>query len=189
MPDTLHYLKNKEIDFAQWDQCLQQADNGIIYGFSFYLNAMCPGWDAIVLNDYEAVFPMPWRKKYGIYYLYQPFLTAQLGLFGKNINADLLEHFLDKIPGKFRYWDISLNHNNNFNLRDYSLFPRTNLVLDLSKTYFQLHAGYKQTTKRNLKKSINHLSAVTKEVAVEDVVYLSKKQDWVKNGNISKNDY
>ena len=83
--DVLH----KEIDFIKWDNCISNAPNGLIYGYSYYLDHMASQWDALVLNDYEAVMPLTWNRKYGIHYLYQPFLTAQLGVFGKNIIAEL----------------------------------------------------------------------------------------------------
>jgi hypothetical protein len=46
------------------------------------------------------VMPLPWKKKYGIYYLTQPFLTAQLGVFGKMITPVILEDFLNAIPSR-----------------------------------------------------------------------------------------
>ena len=65
--------------------------NGFIYGYSFYLDHMAKHWDALVSGDYEAVMPLTWNRKYGIYYLYQPFLAAQLGVFGASINAATVE--------------------------------------------------------------------------------------------------
>ena len=33
-------------------------------------------WDALVLDDYAAVMPLTWRRKYGTRYLYQPAFTT-----------------------------------------------------------------------------------------------------------------
>ena len=63
----------------------------------------------LCLNDYEAVMPLTWNKKYGFYYLYQPAFTASLGVFGKNIDEQLVEEFLEAIPAKFKLIEISLN--------------------------------------------------------------------------------
>ena len=92
----LYYKQRKEIDEAKWDKCISKASNGLIYAYSYYLDGMADNWDALVLNDYEVVMPLPWRKKFGFYYLYQPAFTAQLGLFGRDINKELVpvEHFL-----------------------------------------------------------------------------------------------
>ena len=107
-PFNIRYLAHDEIDTTKWDQCIGHAPNGLIYGYSYYLNQMSKQWDALVLNDYEAVMPLTWNRKYRISYLYQPFLTAQLGVFGQGISSDLLEAFLLAIPAKFSYWDFYL---------------------------------------------------------------------------------
>ncbi len=54
---------------------------------------MAKQWDALVWNDYEAVMPLTWNRKYGIAYLYQPFLTAQLGVFGNDITPQITGSF------------------------------------------------------------------------------------------------
>jgi hypothetical protein len=107
---------------------------------------MCTSWDALVLRNYEAVFPLPYRSKWGIHYLYQPFLTAQLGLFGEGITKDLLLQFLNTIPPKFKYWDFPLNHGNLFTLETYPLYQRMNYVLDLNKPYEELYAHFRDNT-------------------------------------------
>ncbi|WP_315816464.1 hypothetical protein [Paraflavitalea speifideaquila] len=56
----------------KWDRCIADAPNGLIYGYSFYLDKMADNWDGLVLNNYEAVMPLPWKKKWGIYYLAHP---------------------------------------------------------------------------------------------------------------------
>ena len=100
---SVSYLQNANIDKVKWDKCIDTASNGLIYAYSFYLDAMAKHWDALVMNDYEAVMPVTWNKKYGVHYLYQPFLCASLGLFGKHINREMLSAFLNKIPKRFKY--------------------------------------------------------------------------------------
>ena len=63
--NQIKYLQYKEIDKAKWDVCITNAPNGLIYGYSFYLDCMARRWDALVLGDYEAVMPLTWNKKYG----------------------------------------------------------------------------------------------------------------------------
>ena len=121
MREGIHYVKRQEVNATKWDRCIDQASNGLIYAYSFYLDTMTDSWDALVLNDYEALMPLPWKKKYGIHYLYPPAFTAQLGLFGNAINADLLSGFFRAVPKNFRYWDFPLNHQNLFALEDYPL--------------------------------------------------------------------
>ena len=67
------YLQNHEIDYDRWDSCVSSSDNRLIYAFSWYLDLVCRDWDALVYNDYQAVFPLPKRRKWSIEYIYQPF--------------------------------------------------------------------------------------------------------------------
>src|SRR5262245_56125332 len=121
---SISYLTNEQINMKEWDACIETAPNGQVYAYSVYLNRMAKNWDALVLNNYEAVMPLTWNKKYGIHYLYQPPFTACLGVFGKEVNANLLEEFLSHIPDKFRYWDIYLNQGNHFSLEKFNLYER-----------------------------------------------------------------
>ena len=173
---NIRYLTNQQIDKNKWDNCIEKAGNGLIYGFSFYLDQMAKNWDALVLNDYEAVMPLTWNKKYGIHYLYQPFLTAQLGLFGNNINSEILELFLKAIPAKFQYWDIYLNHENVFALEKFNLYQRSNYVLSLNKSYDQLYSNYRENIQRNIKKALQAGCTVQKDFEAEKVIELAVAQ-------------
>lgn len=170
---SINYLKRKEIDATKWDDCIADATNGLIYGYSFYLDHLATNWDALVLNDYEAVMPLPWRRKWGIAYLYQPFLTAQLGLFGKKVTVPMLENFLRAIPKTFLCWDFPLNYQNLFGLSDFKLYQRSNYVLLLNKPYEDLYKGYNENLRRNLKKSKANNCIAKPDVPLEDIVVLT----------------
>lgn len=182
---TITYLEQKEIDKQAWDRCIDDAPNGLIYAYSFYLDAMADHWDGLVLNDYEAVMPLPWRKKSGIYYLYQPFLTAQLGLFGNTINGALLELFFKAIPSKFKLWEFSLNHQNKFEFGRFTLFQRTNYVLNLQQPYEILYNNYRENSRRNIRKCIQYGCYVKKDIDINGIIELNKLQA----KNSSEKDY
>ena len=147
-----------------------------MYGYSFYLDAMAKNWDALILDDYAAVMPLTFKKKYGVYYLYQPFFTACLGVFGNNISADMVEEFLNTIPPKFRYWDIYLNHGNYFQLNSFELYQRVNYVLDLSKSYDIIYEAYRDNIKRNIKKARQLKCIIKKSVHIDEVINLAQQQ-------------
>ena len=132
----IKYITHQQIDKTKWDECIQQSLNPLIYGYSWYLDQSAPNWDALVLDDYEAVFPLTHGRKYFINYLYQPLITQQLGLFYKNlIGAEELENFIKAIPKKFRFVDIALNEANYFESENISIKKRKNYLLDLEKSY------------------------------------------------------
>ena len=180
---NIQYLSHQQIDKAKWDDCINKATNGLVYAYSFYLDNMAKNWDALVLskefhseNDYDVVMPLTWNKKYDIHYLYQPFLTAQLGVFGKTINAELVEAFLKTIPAKFKYWDISMNNENVFDLNNFKLNQRSNFVLDLNKPYENLYKGYKENIQRNMRKAEQAGCTVQKDFDVKKVIELALQQ-------------
>jgi len=152
-PSNIQHITRDKIDIVKWNKCIDKAGNGLIYAYSYYLDHMARHWDALMLNDYEAVMPLTWNKKYGIAYIYQPFLTAQLGLFGENISSGLLEDFLKSIPLKFKYWDFYLNHGNVFALNNFSLYQRANYVLNLNRPYEEISKGYRENIVRNIRKA------------------------------------
>ncbi|MDJ0365941.1 GNAT family N-acetyltransferase [Hymenobacter sp. H14-R3] len=80
----IRYLRPGEVDRPQWDALLGRAPNGLIYGLSWYLDIVSPGWAALVKEEagrYVAVLPLPVRTKFGLRYLKQPLFAQQLGLF------------------------------------------------------------------------------------------------------------
>ena len=131
---SIYYLTRDKVDTQKWDHCINTCSNGLVYSYTYYLDAMCSNWSALVLNDYQAVMPLPWRKKWSIYYLYQPPFIAQLGLFANNITADLLEAFLKAIPKKFSYLDYMLNHKNVYPIPLFAIYERKKLCFKLKPT-------------------------------------------------------
>jgi len=174
--NQIKYLQYKEIDKAKWDACISNAPNGLIYGYSFYLDCMAKQWDALVLNDYEAVMPLTWNKKYGFYYLYQPAFTASLGVFGKNLTKEIIDDFVSMLPSKFKLVEISLNSGNIVgDSRPFSLL-RSNYILPLNRSYEQLYKSYRDNHKRNITKAFQLGCRVSKEIAIDEIIQLNKEQ-------------
>jgi hypothetical protein len=144
----IRFLQQSEIDPQKWDQCLSVSTNGLIYGYSFYLNQVAKNWSGLVLNDYEAVMPLPWNRKYGIRYLYQPAFAAQLGIFSTSpISPALVTAFIDHCKKNFRFCEMPMNPANA--LPD--LPVRMNYILDIQKSYEQIRKDYRKDMIQHLK--------------------------------------
>ena len=182
-PSTIKCIGRKEIEDLKWNNCIENATNGLIYAHSYYLDRMADNWEALVKGDYEAVMPLTYKKKYGIYYLTQPMLTAQLGLFGKDLGAEDLRDFLNAVPGRYKYCDIYLNHQNLFEVKGYQVYQRSNYILDLSKRYVELEANYRESTKRNIKRAEQVGSVLVKDIDVHEVINLALAQMHTKTGD------
>jgi len=173
---SIRYLTHKEIDKAKWDRCIDTAGNGLVYGYSFYLDHMACNWDALVLNDYKAVMPLTWNRKIGIRYLYQPFLAAQLGVFGQHIHGELVDRFIHAIPSSFRLVEISLNSANHPGSSKRSYRQRSNYVLSLNRPYEALYGNYNENTRRNIKKAFQSGCKAEKTFDAEKVIKLAEAQ-------------
>ncbi len=180
---TIQYLTRSQIDTNKWDQCISRAINGRIYAYAVYLDTMSANWDALVLNDYEAVMPLTWNSKYGIRYLYQPFLAAQLGVFGM---ADV-QAFILAIPAHFRFIDIYLNSANTGSFNKEHVQLRDNYILRLDQSYETLFAAYRENIRRNIKKAKQAGCIVVKDFDVESVISLATAQMQLHDKNVEEN--
>lgn len=168
----IRYIQHTSIDFDKWDECIDRSLNGIIYPYSWYLGQVAPGWDALVMGDYDAVMPVTYRKKAGVFYIFQPFFVQQLGVFSsKTVSPELLKKFLEHIPEKFRFADYNLN---TFNIpgkdSPFNLKSRPTYELDLISPYDKIREGYSENTRRNLKKALKSGVFITPASSPDDVI-------------------
>ncbi|MBN1143737.1 MAG: hypothetical protein JXA72_04915 [Bacteroidales bacterium] len=151
----IKYLKHSEIDKQLWDKCIYHSMNRLTYGMSWWLDVVSPGWEALVQDDYVAVMPLTRKRRFGIDYLYQPYLTQQLGVFSANKpEPEVVDQFLDAIPEKIRYVDIHLNSMNSPLNHNFTYSARNNYTLEMTRTYVHLLAGYHRNCRRNLQKAV-----------------------------------
>ncbi len=152
----IKYLKHNEIDKKRWDEIIEKSTDDLIYVRSFYLDIVAPEWEALIMNDYEYIMPLPVRKKFGFYYIFQPFLVQQLGIFSPyDIKQEIISTFLKSIPEKYKYIHLNFNEKNIDFPPDFMISWRTNLILYLNKPYNEIYQNYNRLRKRCLKKSSN----------------------------------
>jgi hypothetical protein len=187
----IQYIENKNINKTKWDQCISNSVNGIIYAYSWYLDIACENqWDAIIENDYERVFPLPYRKKMGIYYLYPPFFIQQLGVFSKIILTDAItQNLLNEIPVKFKFAEINLNTLNKVSTSQFQIFPNLNHELDLINSYESLFSNYSENAKRNLKKASKANLTIKNNVDSETIINLFRLNRGQFIKNLNDNEY
>ncbi len=150
------WLPNSNINRIAWDACLDKFYPQQLYMRSWFLDTMVPNWQAMVEcshpdGPYHSIFVLPARKKWGIAYLYQPYLTAQLGYVGSDQSPENLQRFLDAIPATFKLWDFCANERNQFLPQKYPLTLRNNRLLELSAYGPNHQELYASNTKRNIK--------------------------------------
>lgn len=150
----INHLEHNEIDKVKWDACIAASSTPLVYGTSRFLDIVSPGWDALVMNDYEAVFPLTHKRKWGFSYLRQPFFCQQLGIFSEGVvTNELTGSFFRKIPENFRLIDINLNSTNSIPPAGYEHRKNLNLELVLQKSYPETFKFFSDNTKRNIQKA------------------------------------
>lgn len=151
----IQYLTHNQINLNKWDSTIAECGN--IYAYSWYLDIVHPGWEALVEDDYQSVMPLTGGKKFGVNYLYQPYFVQQLGVFSKqSMTKEKMAAFLEAIPKKFRFAEIRLNESNTFDNQVQGIEYHRNVLLDLNQDYEAIRANYHTNTKRNLAKAENN---------------------------------
>ena len=150
----IQFISRKELDTEKYNYCIKKSKNCRIYAFSWYLDVVAEFWDVLVLKEYQAVMPLPWKRKYLIKYVYCPVWTQQLGIFSnKEVTENLIEQFVEKIPKKFQKITISLNSGNVTSL--YSSIYKRNYILNINASFEKSMENFNSNRKRVLKKSRN----------------------------------
>lgn len=180
----IYYFERNQIDNFKYDNCIKLALNSRIYAFSWFLDIVADNWGVLVLNDYEAVMPLPWRSKYFIKYVYPPTWTQQLGVFSKNaISQNLLKEFISSIPKKFKKVTIQFNSGNDVGFLE--TIKRVNYILPLDKDYEEIYKGFNKNRRRDIKKAILKNYKIDKKINTSEFLnfYLIEPKSYQLNKN------
>lgn len=185
----LKFLSFDQIDQKKWDATILKHHLPLVFAQSYYLNATCKNWKALVLDDYKVIMPITDGKKLNIKYLFQPPFTPQLGVFGTEDDV-IVHQFLNKAKELYKFIEIELNATNQcseFNFKDKNTY-----IVDLTK-----EVSFNENTRRNISKAkkngievrpVNDISAIRKLTNTYLVPWLIKEIGiTVKHGEIFKN--
>ncbi len=144
------------LDIKKYDLCVQRDHKHLPYGHSWYLNSVARQWDCLILNDYDAVWPLPFKKRFGIKYYYRPYAIQQLGIFSKKeLSEEQITAFAVAMAEKVSFADLYLNEGQFFNDlwgQPWKLTAMPNYLVPLAKSYEQVYEGFNTNLKRKLKK-------------------------------------
>ncbi|NVK53674.1 MAG: hypothetical protein HWD85_12130 [Flavobacteriaceae bacterium] len=169
----IQYVKRNQLNEKKYNACIATSIQSRIYAFSWYLDIVCDNWDVLVFNDYEAVMPLPWKKKFGVTYISQPFFTQQLGVFSiKEITEETILRFLKSIPNKFVKIDLQFNSKNKIDKKATTL--KDNFILSVKKPYKELYKDFYKGRKSALKQSKKNLLSVD-EITFDDLLKIAQQ--------------
>lgn len=163
----IKHLSHFSINKQNWDELILQADNGLVYALSWYLDIITPKWEALISSDLKYVMPVPIKYKYKLPYIVQPLMAQQLGVFGKApVPAEIVRMFVKNLPS-YSY-QLNLNHAN--------LYPKSfqmpNYVLSLADSYDKLSRSFSKNTARNIQKAEKKGLKIVHDYNTEDFLKL-----------------
>jgi len=186
----ISYLRHTEIDKKKWDACIDQCLNKLIYAHSWYLDIVCPKWEALIEDDYKSVMPLTGNKKYGIHYLYPPYFAQQLGVFSReNISQNVVEKFLNSIPSHYKFIEVHLNTHNAFTFTGFQIKKNINIELSLNSSYETLYKSFSEDIKRNIKKAKKNKIELKKNISPAEIIRIFRKNTGKKISNLSEKNY
>uniref|UniRef100_UPI0032172AA2 hypothetical protein n=1 Tax=uncultured Draconibacterium sp. TaxID=1573823 RepID=UPI0032172AA2 len=184
---NFRYISHSDINSVKWNRCIDNAGNCRIYAYDWHLDRTAEIWDALIWGDYEFVMPLPYRKKLGINYLYQPLYSQQLGIF-PSPTQKVEQAFYEYLAQNFRYSDLHLNSENlqPKETGELQFLPRRNFLLPLVHDYEVLSSSFSKNTKRNISKA--RRSELTLVEGIRLQTYLNFKSENLQV-NLSKKEF
>ncbi len=178
----VRYLENKEIERKHWNECIAEARFETAYAYDWYLDIVCPGWSALVMNDYGAVLPLTRGNKLGVDYLFQPLFAQQLGIFTPGpVSPEMTRYFLDAIPSGFKWVDVCFHGGVPVvPMPDAAWHARPNYVLDMNMDYERISADYATNTRRNIARAGAHGLIVHRGDYSREMLNLKKRFAYTK---------
>jgi len=182
------YLKNQEIDREQWDNCIAASPYVKPYAFSWYLDIMAPGWEALIDDDYDSVFPVPGFSRFGIQYISTPIFLQQLGAYSPDNPVDNVIHeFIDYMPEFYKFIDLCVGQK--VDCKGFNVTERVNHELDLSAPYDKLWSGFTQHCCRNIQTASKRKIELTSEITPEELTNVFVRNKGAEIKGIKQRDY
>jgi hypothetical protein len=167
----ISFVRNSEIDLVKWDECISNSGVTNPFSYSWYLNIMSPGWNAIIEGNYTSVFPLPCRYRFGINYIATPVFLQKLGVINSSGNSIISSaEFLKILPEEYSYIDLCIW--DEVHIPGFTTTKKDNYVIDLANPYSELYGKFNRNCKRNIESSDLSGITVTDKIAPEELIDL-----------------
>lgn len=158
---TIQFIPRPQIETVAWDACVAASPNRILYGFSWYLDAVTSlpdwSWSGVVVTGetagYQSVMPVPMRRKWGRWVVHQPLFCQFLAIYSPTESPDPTP-FFRAMQQQFRYGSIlhyqQISSDPSLRLQTRPLHTYT---LNLSADYDQIARHYSPDRALNLRRA------------------------------------
>ncbi|HCC95439.1 MAG TPA: hypothetical protein DEQ26_14170 [Flavobacteriaceae bacterium] len=179
-------VSRKKLDVNKYTECLNKSVNYRIYAEVFYLDALIENnWDCYVLNDYEAIMPLPFVKKFGFKFIVQPIYCQQLGVFHQeNFSKETFQLFEKKLHR-------NLVRAYAFNEENTEMFEpkgerKVNYILDLNKDYENILKNYSSNRRKELRRTSKMGLIINDVNHLENFQSLKKQYEYINLHKLDK---
>ncbi|MBI3133861.1 MAG: GNAT family N-acetyltransferase [Bacteroidetes bacterium] len=164
-------VERKNIDIKKWDNAISTAAVENVFQYSWYLDAVNPGWAGLITENYTTVLPVAFTSKLGVRQMIQAPFTREYTLIGTEFGwKDVLEslsknfkgiHFRSEEKGlvkagkkrQHQWIDLKTDFQKNYSTNARRILKKTgSFSLDLSTdpaillTLFKEHVAHKIET-------------------------------------------
>ncbi len=189
----MRLITHKEINKSKWDSLVNESFISSLYLNSWYLDAACPSWDALVWDDYQAAIPLPTKRFFLFKKIYQPYFVQQTGLMSMP-DFEIQKAFYDLENWKtYFYIAIQIQFNthtifpSDFNVKQkWNLVSKKNYALKLNEEYVILKKHYNENRRRNIKKAISLGYTVQTSTDIEPAIEMYTQNQAPKQNGLKK---
>jgi len=168
----IKHLKNTEINFIRWDNCINKAINGNVFAYSWYLNILCDNWEALVMGDYQYVMPLLRKVKFKKDIFFHSKLGNRLGVFSNQLlTEEIVKKFIESVPHERSLIHISLNSFNKLNSGNVKNI--NTYELDLIQSHKKISQKYSNQFQKDLQKAKEDNISVVQGLLPNDLINFS----------------
>lgn len=181
----LEIVPNRRIDKQRWDALVESSPVELIYGRSWFLDAVAPGWRIIVDDDYSAGIPIAHAVKFGQPYIYQPLFAQRFALYQKrNADPKSKEKILNSIPASYRFVDLHFDLQGVRVPGRFEAELRTTQILPLNKSLVQLRKRYHSGLRYSIRKSQRAGISIRKNISLLEFTEFLKQSKLYRDQSI-----
>lgn len=169
----IKFYRHSNVDKEKWNRCIAASPSPTFFADYDFLSVANPEWAALIEDDYVAVMPLPWRKKRGLKYIYNPFFYSRLGIFSSQaVTAAQTAAFVAAIPRSFVSAEVNLNEFTPVDALPGKWTCQVSHRLPLNGTYEAISQHFASNHKRNIKAARSCNPLLTTDVAIGDIITL-----------------
>ena len=139
---------------------MSESHNGMVFAYSWFLNITSPNsWEGLIeieIKDgnecYISVFPIEYRRKLGMKYVYQSPFVVETDIFSiKPLTDQEKNHFFDVLLSNYKYI-AKLIFSDHLKL-PFSANKNNTFVINLNQSYESIFNQYKYDRKKDIRKA------------------------------------